>query len=327
MRILVLSPVSRYIVRKAVSKSLKKGQTPPEFILADSSDIENSALDDIEVVVGDYTLKRKIDSNFLDKFRNLKFIQQPALSCENIDLQACVQRGIKVANVNEGAEASLAEYCVAVAISLLRNVFYAHTSLMEGNWSRKEVVEASSELKGKTWGILGINKESVYLSRLVHSFGGKVVYYTSIRLGEAVERRLKTKFKEFEQLLIESDVISLHEDDNLITRKEGKVIGENELRLMKPNSVLIVTSNGIDGVALARALLNGQIMGAAVDVFTNEEKLISNPLFLAAKEGAPIILTPHIAYDTADSKLRRFSLAFANVVRFISGEQPQNLVA
>jgi Lactate dehydrogenase and related dehydrogenases len=95
---------------------------------------------------------------------------------------------------------------------------------------------------------------------------------------------------------------------------------------MKPNSVLIATSKNVDEIALAKALLSSQIMGAAVDVFTSQEEFASNPLFLAAKEGAPVILTPHIAFDSADSKLRRFSLAFANVIRFISGEKPQNLV-
>jgi Lactate dehydrogenase and related dehydrogenases len=325
LKILVLSPVSSYTVRKAISKSLKKGQTPPQFIIADNSESEIDFMEDVEVVVGDHTLKRKIDSNFLDRVRNLKFIQQPVLSCENIDLQACAQRGIRVANVNEGTEASLAEYCIAVAISLLRNIFYSHMSLLEGNLSRKEVIEASSELKGKTWGILGINKDSIYLSRLVNSFGAKVLYHSNNKLEETEERRLRMKFKEFEQLLIESDVVSLHEDKSGIIT-DRLAIGENELKLMKPNSVLIATSKNVDEIALAKALLSSQIMGAAVDVFTSQEEFASNPLFLAAKEGAPVILTPHIAFDSADSKLRRFSLAFANVIRFISGEKPQNLV-
>ena len=317
--------MSGYIVRKAISENLRKGQAPPQFVVADNSESEIDSMDDVEVVVGDYTLKRKIDSNFLDHASNLRFIQQPTLSCENIDLQACALRGIKVANVNEGTEASVAEYCIAVAISLLRNIFYSHMSLLEGNWSRKEVIEASSELKGKTWGIIGINKESVYLSRLVNSFGAKVLYHSNNKLKETEERRLRMKFKEFEQLLIESDVVSLHED-NIGIIKDRLAIGENELKLMKPNSVLITTSKSVDEIALAKALLNGQIMGAAVDTFAKEEEFISNPLFLAAKEGAPVILTPHIAFDTADGRLRRFSLAFANVIRFISGEQPENLV-
>lgn len=331
MKVVILSPFSRHTVRSLLVEFLGKNSSSPDIfqpseatkeLLKDEAVVRE--LQDADVILGDYTKKIRIDSELLGITKKLKFIQQPDPDYSNIDLNACNDRGITVANIPhvDAISTSEAEHIVAIALVLMKHIFYAHLRMLDNRWARSEVVNASSNLKGKNWGMIGINETAIQVAKRVKAMGARVLYHNKQRMSEREEKSLNARFKELNSLLVESDILSIHSD------KSDSLIGEEQLRLMKPNAVLINTSspNQVDEMALARALMDGWIMGAGVDTYSQEPPGPDDPLLLAAKEGAPIILTPHIAGDNSDSRFALMVEAVKNIARFLKGEQPRYIV-
>ena len=171
-------------------------------------------------------------------------------------------------------------------------------------------------------GLGRIGKEVAWRAR---AMGANVVYTDLVRMPEADEQKLGVAFLPLQRLLAESDVVSIHVP---LTEKTAKMMVEREFRVMKSYAVFINVSRGelTDEAALAKAVTQGWIGGAGVDVFSSEPAGADNPLVAAAKDGANLVLTPHIAGATNDARLRIIQATVENVVRVALGQPPLNVV-
>jgi glyoxylate reductase len=154
--VLSLAPLSAEIVKLLIR------QTPdvPDFEVIPGNEMSKEevkkAFSSADVVLGDYTFKKKITADILSTARNLKLIQQPSVGYQHIDVDACTARGIKVANTGGANTVSVAEHTIAWGLCLLKNMFHAHTSTKSGGWEQMSI--KSAELQGKVWGIVGFGR-------------------------------------------------------------------------------------------------------------------------------------------------------------------------
>ncbi|AFZ69962.1 lactate dehydrogenase-like oxidoreductase [Caldisphaera lagunensis DSM 15908] len=287
------------------------------------------ALQKADVILGDHTMKIKIDKSLCEMFGpRVKLLQQPSTGFDHIDIEACKQKGIPVANIGSANSLSVAEYAIMVALSLLKRLILANNSIKEGKWYQWELMDMGTyDLYGKSWGIIGMGRIGKELAKRLIPFNVKVFYYDKVRLNENDEKNLNVTFKPINQILRDSDIISLHVP---LTNETRKMITMRELRMMKPSSILINASRGelIDNEALANALQNGIIAGAAIDVFDKEPPDINHPLISLSRKNPNVnlILTPHIAGANTDTRMRIIQVSIENVIRVLLGQKPENVV-
>ncbi len=280
-------------------------------------------LKDADIVIGDYSFQMKIDRELCEAMDHVKLIQQPSTGFDHIDIEACREKGIPVANAGGANSISVAEYTIMAALALLKRLVYAHEYTRKGEWPQWKLMDMGTfDLYGKTWGIIGIGRIGREVAKRAKAFGAEVIYYDIRRLGEEDEESLGVKYARFSKLLRNSDVVSLHVP---LTPETEKMIGEGELRSMKPGAVLINPSRGrlVDEEALAKAIREGWIGGAAVDVYSEEPPSEDHPLIKLSREGDyNIILTPHIAGANTDARTRIIRHSVENIVRVLAGGKP-----
>jgi phosphoglycerate dehydrogenase-like enzyme len=318
-KVLVLSPLPATVVRSFFSSYISKGLDVDVVTVNDpASPLLKKELQEADVVIGDYTFKMVIDADLVRQMKKVKLIQQPSTGYDHIDIKACAERGIPVANIGGANSLSVAEHTIALALALIKKIPYAHQQVVSGKWVQSELMNSIGEVYGKTWGVIGIGRTGKEVIKRASALGSKIIYYDKVRQ-EGLE------YKQLEELINQSDIVSIHLP---LTDETRKMIGERELRLMKPNSILINVSRGeiCDEVALAKAISDGWIAGAGVDVFTQEPLPPDHPLVQAAKEGANLILTPHIAGATNEARMRIIQFTIENVARVLMGERPENVV-
>ena len=285
------------------------------------------ALEEADVVLGDYTFHMKIDRELCRAMRKARLIQQPSTGFDHIDVDACREMGIPVANAGGANSASVAEYTIMAALALLKRLMEAHLRTAAGEWPQWELMDKGTyDLLGKTWGIIGLGRIGLEVARRLQGWGVTVLYYDKVRREDA-ERELGARYTRLSRLLRESDIVSLHVP---LTPETRGMIGERELRAMKPTSILINPSRGelVDEQALAKALREGWIAGAAVDVYSREPPGPEHPL-IKLKQEAPwvnLILTPHIAGANSDARQRIVRFSVENVLRALKGEKPLAVV-
>jgi phosphoglycerate dehydrogenase-like enzyme len=228
-----------------------------------------------------------------------------------------------VANIGGANSISVAEHTIMLALMLLKRAIYAHNKLVDGQWTQSKLMNVIGEVYGKTWGILGMGRIGREVATRVLAFGARVIYYDVVRR-EDVEK-LGVGYRPFNRLLSESDILSIHVP---LTPSTRGMIGERELRMMKPTAVIINVSRGeiIDEEALARAVREGWIAGVGVDVFSVEPPPPDHPLLQAARDGFNVVVTPHIAGATNEARMRIINVTLENVVRVLAGLKPENVV-
>ncbi|MBR0778843.1 phosphoglycerate dehydrogenase [Bradyrhizobium diazoefficiens] len=221
-----------------------------------------------------------------------------SVGTNQVDLQAARRRGIPVFNAPFSNTRSVAELVIGEIVMLLRQIFPRSVSAHEGGWDKSAA--GSREVRGRTLGIVGYGNIGSQLSTLAEAMGMRVIFFDrtdKLRHGntEPVER--------LEDLLAQSDVVSLHVPE---TPETAGMIGEKELRAMKPGSFFINNSRGtvVDLDALARALRDGHIAGAAVDVFPVEPQSNSDRFKSPVQGLGNVILTPHIGGSTEEAQER-----------------------
>jgi phosphoglycerate dehydrogenase-like enzyme len=286
-----------------------------------------SILRNADIVIGDYSFQVKIDRELCEAMDHVKLIQQPSTGFDHIDIDACREKGIPVANAGGANSISVAEYTIMAALALLKRLIYAHEYTKKGEWPQWKLMDMGTfDLYGKTWGIIGIGRIGREVAKRARAFGAEILYYDIRRLSSEEEDALGVKYARFSKLLRNSDVISLHVP---LTPETEKMIGENELRSMKPGAILINPSRGrlVDEEALAKALKEGWIGGAAVDVYSEEPPSENHPLIKLSREGDyNIILTPHIAGANTDARTRIIKHSVENIVRVLVGGKPVAVV-
>ena len=206
-------------------------------------------------------------------------------------------------------------------LALYRHLTWLDSALRDGQWKVERAAGHDSyEIEGKTIGIIGLGNIGSITARLVQGFRPTILY-TDIESKPETEEKTGARRVELDELLSESDIITLHTPLDDSTRA---LISSRELALMKPSAILINTCRGpvVDEAALLDALTERRIWGAGLDVFEQEPTPADNPLLKLDN----IVVAPHLAGQTAESYPRRAGLAFENMQRILDGKTPHNLV-
>ena len=221
-----------------------------------------------------------------------------SVGTNQVDLEAARRNGIPVFNAPFSNTRSVAELTIAEIVMLLRRVFPRSVTAHAGGWDKS--ANDSHEVRGKTLGIVGYGNIGSQLSSLAEAMGMRVIYFDhtdKLRYGNT------EPVASLDALLGQSDVVSLHVPETPATQG---LIGEREIRAMKPGAYLINNSRGtvVDLDALAGALRDGHLRGAAVDVFPQEPASNNEP-FVSPLQGLPnVILTPHVGGSTEEAQER-----------------------
>jgi len=258
----------------------------------------------------------------LAQLPKLKLIAVAATGTNNVDLDYCREHGIAVCNVSGYSTDSVAEHVFALLLALRRQLHSYHADILAGAWQRSAhfalLSHPLNDLHGSTLGIFGYGHIGQAVARIAEAFGMKVLVaehknVTGIRAGRVP----------FEQMLEEADVVTLHCP---LTPETRNLIGEPELKRMKPTAILLNLARGglVDEATLALALREKRIAGAGVDVLTSEPPRAGNPLLEMA--GANCIVTPHIAWSSQQSLARLAEEIVLNIEAFYKGEKRNRIV-
>jgi glycerate dehydrogenase len=268
------------------------------------------------------TNKARIPASVIEASAELRFIAVSATGHDCVDVAAATRRGVLVANVPEYGTASVAQYVLALLLHLCHNVGGHAEAVRSGAWERSPDFcfwqTPQVELAGKTMGIVGLGRIGRRVGELAHALGMGVLACSRSREGSPAYQPFA--WVELDELFARSDVISLHCP---LTEATAGLVDRRRLALVRPTAFLINTSRGglVVEEALAEALNEGRLAGAAVDVVSHEPIRRDNPL-LRAKN---CVITPHIAWATREARGRLLAATVANVAAFLAG-RPVNVV-
>lgn len=262
-----------------------------------------------------------IDEAFLQKAPNVKMVLRTGVGLDNVSKEATQKRGIIVTNARGINSNCVAEMTIGMILCLYRKLCFFDKRLKSGHWDIATFRAEMYEMRGKTHGFIGmgnIGKRTAELSRV---FGTKGIYYNRTRLSEALEQELNLRYVSLQELIEQSDIITLHV---ALTEQTRGLIGEKELACMKPNAIIINTARGhiIDEKALAKALEEKRILGAGIDTFTKEPVEKDNPLLQLDN----FVGTPHEGAGSRDTLKEIVKTTLENIHRHIKGEEPVNIV-
>jgi phosphoglycerate dehydrogenase-like enzyme len=263
----------------------------------------------------------RVDAALLDAAPRLRHVQHQGVGYDNIDVAACAARGVTVALTPEGTTTGVAEHVFLLILALYKNLREAEGKLRAGGWPVWELRARSFEIAGKTLGLVGFGRIGRAVAQRARAFEARVVYYDPFRADRETERELGVEHRELDDLLREADIVSVHVPLSSDTKH---LIGERALRLMKPSAILLNTARGplVDERALHRALTEGWIAGAGLDVFEQEPADPQNLLLRLEN----VVVTPHISAGTIDAFRTKMRAVAANVARVAAGEAPNNQV-
>lgn len=245
--------------------------------------------------------------------KNLKMLAVAFTGIDHIAMDACKEQGITVCNCAGYSNAAVSDLVFGLLISLYRNIISCNEVVREEGTKDGLV---GFELEGKKFGVVGTGAIGSRVANIAQAFGCEVYAYS-----RTVKDLAGVQYVGLEELLSTCDIISLHVPLNEDTRA---LINKENIALMKPEAVLINTARGpvVDSKALAEALNNDQIAGAAVDVFENEPPVVKDHPLLHAKN---LIATPHIAFATKEALVKRAIIDFDNVKYWMEGN-PRNVM-
>jgi len=267
-------------------------------------------------------LTQKVDAEVLAAGKKLRVVANVAVGYDNIDVAAATARGIAVTNTPGVLDETTADFTWALILGVARRVAEADRFARSGQWRGWDLMLLlGADVHGKTLGILGLGRIGRRVARRAQGFAMRVLYHDAVRAPAEVERELGVEWAETKAALLQqADYVTLHTP---LLPETRHLIGRAELSWMKPTAFLINASRGpvVDEAALAAALEKKQIAGAALDVFENEPaihpKLVTMP---------NVLLAPHIASASVETRTRMAVMAAENVVAALEGRRPANLV-
>ena len=257
------------------------------------------------IAIGNLPFPREV----LEKCENVKMLAVAFTGLDHVDLKYCEERGIKVQNCAGYATTAVAELTFGLLLDLCRNIGKCDTAARNGGTKAGLI---GFELEGRTMGIVGTGAIGARVAKLAAAFGMDVIAYS-----RTPGKVAGVRYVSLEELLAQSDVVSLHVP---LTDETRGMIGEKELALMKETAVLVNTARGpvVDTKALADALNSGRIAGAAIDVFDKEPPLDADEPLINAKN---TVVTPHVAFATDESMIKRAEIEFRNIAEFIKDKR------
>ncbi len=267
-------------------------------------------------------LTDKIDGEVMDSFGpQLKIVANMAMGFDNINIEEAKKRGIMITNTPGVLTNTVAEHTFSLMLAIAHRIAEADKFTRALKWQGwAPILLLGNDLSGKTLGVVGLGRIGSRVAyHALKGFDMKVVYY-DVKRNEDFEKEFSAIYMSLEDLLKQSDFISIHVP--LLDSTRHLINAEN-LKLMKPSAYLVNTSRGpvIDEAALAYALANKVIKGAALDVFEFEPKITPELLQLDN-----VILTPHIASATEETRSKMSDLAATNIIEALEGRTPPNLV-
>ncbi|MDR2361600.1 MAG: hypothetical protein LBD91_02610, partial [Prevotellaceae bacterium] len=268
------------------------------------------SLKDADVVIPEHI---KVDSEFLSRAENIKLVQTGA-GFDNVDIEACTERGVWVSNAAGVNAIAVAEHVMALILSWYKNIPYLNNFMKERK-DEKALSYNGSELADKTIGIIGAGAVGQKVAQYCNAFGMKVLGYTR----KEISRANNIEFVDLDTLYMKSDIVTVHVSLNDKTRH---MINSDAFKKMKKEAIIINTARGaiIDEIALTAALKNGDIAGAGLDVFEKEPLAIDSDL----RKFDNVILTPHTAGmpDGLKFHKKRYAFFIENIKKVIAGKEP-----
>jgi len=265
-------------------------------------------------------LTEKVNEEFLRSAPKLRIASNVAVGYDNIDVDACTKRGIAVTNTPGVLDETTADFAWTLLMTVARRVAEGELLARSGNWKGWNLDQlCGADVWGKTLGIVGFGRIGRSVARRASGFQMKIIYTDAVRVSEEVEKSLNAEFRDMNSLLAESDFISLHVP--LLPETRG-LFDAPKLFRMKPTAFLINTSRGpvVEEAALVTALENNKIAGAALDVFENE------PFIHPGLKRPNVVLTPHIASASIETRTKMALMAANNIVAVFKGRRPPNLL-
>ncbi len=260
-----------------------------------------------------------IDEDLLSRAPKLRVIANIGAGYDTIDVAACSRRRIVVSNTPDVLTESTADMAFALLLAVSRHLLKADRYARDGSWKYGLFnLLWGTELFGKTLGLYGFGRIGQAMARRGRGFSMRILYHARHRVDATLENEVGAQFVDLKTLLRESDFLSLHAPLN---SESNRAIGAAELALMKPGAFIINTARGkiVEEEALAQALKSGRLAGAGLDVFENEPQIHSE---LIGMEN--VVMAPHIASATTETRLRMARLAAENLLAAFGGRRPPN---
>jgi D-3-phosphoglycerate dehydrogenase len=236
----------------------------------------------------------QVTPEVIEAAENLKVVARAGIGLDNVDVEAATRKGVMVVNAPQSNIVSAAEHAIALLLAQARNIPNANAALKEGRWERSKF--QGVELQGKTLGVVGIGRVGSLVAQRAAGFGMRVIAFDPYVPRDRAKEMGVELMPTLEALLVQADFISVHLPRNADT--EG-LIGEHELSMVKPGARLVNTARGgiVEEAALVKALEDGRLAGAALDVF-DHEPTTDSPLFKLDN----VVVTPHLGASTAEAQ-------------------------
>ncbi len=251
----------------------------------------------------------------------LKIVSNVAVGFNNINVTAATRRRVLATNTPGVLDDTTADLAFALLMATARRIVEADTFLRSGAWEGWDLLQfLGHDVHHKTLGICGLGRIGKAVAKRARGFDMRLLYTDVVRAPEAVERELNVTFVEKDTLLREADFVTIHVPLFPETRH---YISDRDLALMKPTAILVNAARGpiVDEAALVRALQAKKIAGAGLDVYEEEPKV--HPGLMGMEN---VVLLPHIASASIETRTRMATMAAENVVAGIQGQRPPNLL-
>jgi len=265
-------------------------------------------------------LTERVDDDLLQAAPKLRIAANVAVGFDNIDVAACTRRGVVATNTPGVLDETTADFAWTLLMAIARRLGEGEALARSGNWKGWDLDQlVGTDVWGKTLGLVGFGRIGRAMARRASGFQMKVLYTDAVRVVERVEQELHAEFRDLNSLLAESDYVSLHVP--LLPETRGLFDGPRFLR-MKPTAFLINTARGpvVDEAALVYALESGKIAGAALDVFESE------PFIHPGLKRSNVVLAPHIASASIETRTKMACIAAENIVALFDGQRPPNML-
>jgi glyoxylate reductase len=265
-------------------------------------------------------LTEKVNEELLRNALKLRIAANVAVGFDNIDVTACTKRGVVATNTPGVLDETTADFAWTLLMAVARRLGEGEQLARSGNWKGWNLDQlCGADVWGKTLGIVGFGRIGRAVARRALGFQMKVIYTDAIRAAEDVEKAAHAEYRDLNALLTESDFISIHVP--LLSETRGLFDGPKFFR-MKPTAYLINTSRGpvVDEAALVAALEGNKIAGAALDVYENE------PFIHPGLKRNNVVLAPHLASASIETRTRMAVMAASNVVALFKGQRPANML-
>lgn len=266
-------------------------------------------------------LTDRFDAATIQALDGIRIIANVAVGFDNIDLAAATNKGIMVTNTPDVLTDTTADFAFALLLAAARRVVEGHRFVHSGQWRTWRIdLLVGHDIHHRTIGIFGMGRIGQAMARRAAGFSMRILYHDAQRAAAPMEQSLGLEFVSKEDLLRQSDFVTLHVP---LLPETRKLIGPDQLRMMKPTAILVNTSRGpvVDEAALAEALKEKTIAGAGLDVFECEPTV--HPPLLNLEN---VVLAPHIASASIDTRRKMSLMAAENILAALKGVRPPNLL-